>query len=127
MNFPEDLLYTRDHEWLRLDGDKGLLGITEYAQSELGDIVFIELPAPGSVFKKGDRLAVLESVKAISDVYAPCGCTIEKVNRELSAAPETINKDPYAAGWIAGVRLSSPAEGTDLLSAVEYASILKKH
>ena len=127
MNFPEGLLYTRDHEWLKLDGETGRIGITDYAQSELGDIVFIELPAPGAVFKKGDRLAVLESVKAISDVYAPCGCEVETVNGELAAAPETINADPYGSGWIASIRVTEAGSESELLSAAEYTSILKKH
>ncbi|MBX2991164.1 MAG: glycine cleavage system protein GcvH [Bacteroidetes bacterium] len=106
MNFPADLKYTKDHEWLKVDGDTGTIGITDYAQGELGDVVFVELPAIGKAVKAHDSFGTIEAVKAVSDLYAPVSGAILEVNKELEKSPETVNKDPYGAGWMVKIKLS---------------------
>jgi len=115
MNFPDDLLYTKDHEWIRFTGDSARVGITDHAQHELGDIVFLELPSPGRNVSAGEPVAVVESVKSVSDVYAPCTGTITARNENLPAA--TVNSDPYGEGWLFEM---SATERGQLMTADEY-------
>ena len=126
MNFPENLKYTKDHEWVVVNGDIGTVGITEYAQGELGDVVFVELPAVGKVLKQHETFGTIEAVKAVSDLFAPVSGTVTEVNKELSGTPEIVNKDPYGKGWMAKVRLSNAAELTSLLDAAAYKALIGK-
>jgi len=126
MNFPENLKYTKDHEWVAVNGDIGTVGITEYAQGELGDVVFVELPAVGKVLKQHETFGTIEAVKAVSDLFAPVSGAVTEVNKELSGTPEIVNKDPYGKGWMARVRLSNAAELTSLLDAAAYKALIGK-
>ncbi len=116
----EDLKYTDNHEWVQIDGDKITYGITDYAQEELGDIVYIELPLVDEDIEKGEVMGVVESVKTVSDLHSPVSGTILEVNEELEAAPELINEEPFSKGWIAKIEIDDPSELDDLLSAEEY-------
>lgn len=118
--FPGELRYTKEHEWLREEGGKARVGITAYAQQELGDVVFVDLPGEGAVVSVGDSFAVVESVKAVSDIYAPVSGRIVAVNTALEDRPELINEDPYGEGWIAVIEISEPAELQAMLTADEY-------
>jgi glycine cleavage system H protein len=124
LSVPEELQYTKSHEWVRTEGDTATLGITDYAQDELGDIVFVELPEEGTTFDAGDSFGTVESVKAVSDIYTPVGGEVVEVNEALNDNPEKINEDPYGDGWI--VKLSVSDEGTDLLSASDYEKLLEE-
>jgi len=116
---PEDLLYTKEHEWIRISGDTGTVGITDHAQSELGDIVFVELPKVGDKLAAGKSLGTIESVKAVSEIFCPVSGEIIEVNTPLVDAPETVNADPYGKGWLVRLRIENrPSEG--LLSAKQY-------
>jgi len=115
-----DLRYTRDHEWIRLDGDVGVVGITTYAQSQLGDVVFVELPAIGKRLEKGAEAAVVESVKAASEVYSPVDGEVVAVNDALEAAPAFVNEDAEGRGWFLKLKLSDPKQFDALMSAEEY-------
>jgi glycine cleavage system H protein len=126
MNFPENLKYTKDHEWIQIDGDTGIIGITDYAQGELGDVVFVELPAIGKVVKLHDSFGTIEAVKAVSDLYAPASGSVVAVNPELEKTPEIVNKDPYGKGWMVKVKLTNPAEVSGLLSAAAYKQLVGK-
>ena len=119
MQFPTDLLYTKDHEWVRFEGDEVLIGITEYAQQQMGDIVFAELPAVGDTLAQGAILANIESVKAVSEVFAPVAGQVSAVNDQLASAPELLNTNPYGA-WIARLRVSDVAQREGLLDAAAY-------
>ena len=119
----DDLKYTKSHEWVRVKGKQATIGITDHAQSELTDIVFVELPPVGKEVKKGDELCVVESVKSVSEVYAPVTGKIVAVNQKLDDAPELINKSPYADGWIAEIEVKNPTEVTGLLDASAYKKI----
>jgi glycine cleavage system H protein len=123
VSVPEELQYTRSHEWVRTEGDTATIGITDYAQDELGDIVFVELPEVGATFDAGDSFGTVESVKAVSDLYAPVGGEVVEVNEALDDSPEKINEDPYGEGWI--VKLSVSDEG-NLLSASDYEQLLEE-
>ena len=123
MSVPGDLQYTRTHEWVRREGDTATVGITDHAQDELGDVVFVELPEEGATFGAGDAFGTIESVKAVSDLYAPVGGEVVEVNSALDDVPEKVNEDPYGDGWI--VRLRVSGEG-DLLSAEEYEKVLEE-
>ena len=124
-NVPTDLRYTQTHEWLRTLPDGHVeIGITDHAQEALGDLVFVEVPEAGRTLKAGESCAVVESVKAASDVYAPIACTVIGGNPQLAAEPEAINKDPYGAGWLMRVRPENPAVVAALLSAADYTSFL---
>ena len=123
---PDDLKYTRNHEWLRLEGDVCTIGITDHAQSELGDIVFVELPEPGASLKEGNTFAVVESVKAVSDCYLPLAGEVVEANSALEAAPQTVNEDPYGAGWIAKFRAKDPSGVEALMDAGSYRELLEK-
>jgi glycine cleavage system H protein len=117
--------YTKDHEWISLDGDVGTVGITKYAQEQLGDIVFVELPAIGKAITKGGEAAVVESVKAASDVYAPISGDVVAVNDALADAPATVNEDAEGKGWFMKVKLKNPKELDELMSAEQYQDFLK--
>ncbi len=123
MSVPGDLQYTRTHEWVRREGDSATVGITNHAQDELGDVVFVELPEEGATFGAGDAFGTIESVKAVSDLYAPVSGEVIEVNSALEDAPEKVNEDPYGDGWI--IRLRVSGEG-DLLSAEEYEKVLEE-
>ena len=121
MNIPEDLQYTKSHEWVRIEGDTATIGITDHAQDELGDVVFVELPDEGDTFDAGDSFGTVESVKAVSDLYTPVGGEVVEVNTSLEDAPEKINDDPYGEGWIVRLRTTDEA---DLLSPEEYEKVV---
>ena len=121
MNVPDDLKYSSDHEWIRVDGNRIHVGITDYAQDALGDIVFVTLPAPGTEVRAGDTIGEVESTKSVSDVYAPLTGTVEARNDALEATPEIVNSDPYGEGWMLRIRVGDPAEVEALLDAGGYA------
>jgi len=123
LNVPEDLQYTKSHEWVRMQGGTATIGITDHAQEELGDVVFVELPEEGATIEAGESFGTAESVKAVSDVYAPVGGEVVEVNSSLEDAPEKINEDPYGGGWIVKLRTSDEAE---LLSPEEYEELVKE-
>jgi glycine cleavage system H protein len=123
LNIPEDLQYTKSHEWVRIEGDTATIGITDHAQVELGDIVFVELPEEGDAFDAGESFGTVESVKAVSDLYAPVGGEVVEVNSALEDAPENINEDPYGEGWIVKLRTTDEA---DLLSPEEYEKVVEE-
>lgn len=122
---PSDLKYTKNDEWLRIEGDMGTIGISDYAQDQLNDIVYVEFPDVGAVYKAGDSFGVVESVKAASDIYVPVGGTVIEVNRALEDQPELINTDPYGTGWLIKIRLSNPAEADALMDAAAYIEYCK--
>ena len=124
MNVPEELQYTKSHEWVRTEGDTATIGITDHAQEELGDIVYIELPEQGATFEAGESFGTVESVKAVSDLYTPVGGEVAEVNEALEDSPEKINEDPYGEGWMVKLRISG--EGTGLLSPDEYQQVLEQ-
>src|SRR5512137_1813913 len=124
--YPEENLYTKDHEWLFVQGDKATVGITDFAQHELGDIVYVELPEIGRQVKAGETMGTIESVKAVSEIYAPVSGAIAEVNPALTDAPETVNKDPHGAGWICKVKLQDPKELDGLMNAYAYSAIATK-
>jgi len=127
-NVPTDRQYSRSHEWVRALPDGTVeLGITDHAQQALGDLVFVEVPDLGRELGAGDACAVVESVKAASDVYSPLAGTVVAVNTQLSGAPELINQDPYGAGWILRLKAVTPPSGAELLSAAEYAAVADTH
>ena len=117
---PDDLLFTKEHEWLRVSGDRATIGISAHAQKELGDIVYVELPKPGMKFKSGESFGNIESVKAVSELFMPVSGEVTDINEELGASPEKINEDPYGAGWMIEIRLLNQDETSDLMSAEEY-------
>jgi glycine cleavage system H protein len=121
--FPDDLRYSREHEWVRRDGSQATIGITSFAADELGDIVYVELPAPGGLLKQFASFGVVESVKAVSDLYAPLSGSVLEVNEALRDHPELLNSEPYGAGWIARVELGDPDELDGLMDAAAYAEM----
>ncbi len=120
----DDLYYTKEHEWVKVEGDTAIVGITDYAQSELGDILYVELPDVGKTVSAGDVLATVEAVKAVSDVYAPLSGEVIEVNEALSTTPEVINKDPYGEGWMVKIKISNPDEVNQLLSPADYRNLI---
>jgi len=126
MNFPETLKYTKDHEWLLVNGEIGTVGITDHAQGELGDVVFVELPAVGKVVKQHETFGTIEAVKAVSDLYSPVSGTITEVNSSLQANPELVNQDPYGKGWMVKIKMANPSDANGLLSAVDYKALTGK-
>lgn len=124
MTIPADLKYTKEHEWVRIEGDTATLGISDHAQEALGDIVFVELPELGRALTPGDAFAVVESVKAVSDVYAPVGGEVIAVNEMLEGEPEKINTDPYGSGWIVQIKMSG--ETAELLDEAAYTTFLEE-
>ena len=125
MQVPDDLRYTDDHEWLRLEGDEGVVGITAYAAGELGDVVFVELPAPGTAFEAAQSFGVIESVKTASDLYSPLAGEVTEVNHELADRPELVNDDPYGEGWMIRLRLADPAATDGLKDAQAYRQLIE--
>jgi glycine cleavage system H protein len=124
MNVPGDLLYTKDHEWLRVEGDTGYAGITDFAQGELGDIVFVEIETVGETLKKEEVFGTIEAVKTVSDMFMPVGGEVLEVNPAIEASPDVVNKDPYGKGWMIKIKISDPAEVRLLLSAEQYKALL---
>jgi len=120
MSYPTRYRYTKEHEWVDLEGTQAKIGITEHAQSELGDVVFVELPAVGTQLKKGDNLGTVESVKAVSDIYAPLSGKVIEVNTKIESAPETINQDPHGEGWLVVLEVADSSEADHLLDAASY-------
>ena len=120
INFAADRKYTESHEWVKLEGDLAVIGLSDYAQDQLGDVVFVELPAVGSKIEAGKAFGVVESVKAASDVFAPVSGTVEAINEGLSSAPETVNQDANGRGWFVKIRPSNPAEMDKLMDAATY-------
>ena len=126
LNLPEDCRYTQDHEWVRIDGEKVRVGISDYAQDQLGDIVFLELPQVGDVFKKGEVFGTVESVKAVSELYMPVGGEVIAVNSTLEDSPQLVNKRPYEEGWMVDVKPIDPTEMDALLTRQAYLEMLGK-
>jgi len=120
MKVPSDLLYTEEHEWVAVNGDEATIGVTDYAQGELGDVVFVELPEAGSVVAQNESFGTIEAVKAVSDLFAAVSGTVAEVNPLLADAPETVNKDPYGDGWMIKVKMSNPEELKSLMDAAAY-------
>jgi len=124
-NVPEDLHYSKDHEWVRVEGDVAAVGITDYAQNSLGDVVYVELPKVGEEFAANESFGSVESVKAVSEVFSPVSGKVAEVNEALNDEPEKVNADPYGEGWMIKVRMSSPGEVDSLLTAAEYEDFTK--
>lgn len=124
MNIPKELKYSKDHEWVSVEGNMATIGITDYAQSQLGDVVFVELPEIGAEVAAGAGLSVVESVKAVSDIYAPISGKVVTVNEALADAPETVNQDPYGEGWIAKIEITNQAELDELLDSEAYEQLV---
>ena len=125
MNVPDDLRYTSDHEWARLEDSRVRVGITDYAQDALGDVVFVKLPDPGAVVAGAESISEVESTKSVSDIYAPLAGTVVEINSELNDAPEKLNEDPYGEGWIFVIELADPARFDDLLDAPSYRRLIE--
>ena len=123
--YPADLRYTREHEWAKLEGKRARVGITHFAQDQLGDVVFVELPKVGAKVTQMKAFGVVESVKAVSDLFAPLSGVVVEVNQELTQQPERVNRDPYGGGWLVVVELSNPGEADKLMSAAQYEEFLK--
>lgn len=123
--FPEDLRYTRDHEWVRTEGERAVMGITHFAQEQLGDVVFVELPEVGRELRAGEPFGVVESVKSVSDLYAPVGGRVVAVNDHLAEAPETVNRDPYGEGWMIAMEPEDPSAVDGLLSTADYRALVE--
>lgn len=126
MDFPEGLKYSKEHEWVLVEDDVAIIGITEFAQGELGDIVFVELPDVGEKISKDDPFGSLESVKAVSDIFAPISGAVTEINDDLKENPETINEDPYGDGWMIKVQLTDMDELKDLMSSDDYAEFIEQ-
>jgi len=124
MNVPENLFYTKDHEWLKVEGQFGFVGVTDFAQGELGDVVFIEIETMGETLKKEEVFGTIEAVKTVSDMFMPVGGEILEVNPSLEETPDVVNKDPYGEGWMIKMKISDPAEVKGLLSAESYKALL---
>lgn len=124
MSYPEDLRYTKQHEWVRAEGDIGTVGITEHAQKELGDIVYVDLPKVGAHVDQGKSLGSVESVKAVSDIYSPISGEVIEVNETLAQSPEKLNAEPHGAAWLVKIRMSAPDEAKKLLSAADYQAYI---
>ena len=124
MNLPVELKYTKEHEWIRVEGDEAFVGITDYAQSQLGDIVFVECETVGENLAEGDTFGTVEAVKTVSDLYLPVGGEVLEFNEELEGEPELVNKDPYGKGWIVKIKIADAAELEGLLSAEAYEAML---
>jgi glycine cleavage system H protein len=123
-NIPDDLKYTKDHEWVRVKGEKAVLGITDYAQHELGDIIFVELPETGVRAEAGKSLGTIEAVKTVADFFSPISGTVEEVNKELADNAGIINQDPYEKGWMFALKIDDPGEIDKLLSADQYKDLI---
>ena len=126
MNFPDNVKYTTDHEWIRVEGQFGWIGITDYAQSELGDIVYIEIPAVGTKVEKGKSFGTIEAVKAVSDLFVPVTGEVVELNAEMKDHPEVVNKDPYGKGWMVKIKIADPAQLDTLLDVQAYKTLVGK-
>lgn len=126
MEIPQELRYSEEHEWVAVDDNIATIGITDHAQEQLGDIVYLELPETGTAVTKGDKFGVVESVKAVSDIYSPVTGTVVSVNTGLPDTPETVNEEPYGEGWMIRVEMSNPEEVTDLMTAAEYGKFIEE-
>ena len=124
-NIPEDLHYSKDHEWVRVEGDAGVIGITDHAQGQLGDVVYVELPKVGDTFEAHEVFGSVESVKAVSELYCPVSGEVTEVNEALNDTPETVNSDPYGGAWMIRLRLKSSGEVDKLMTAAEYEDYTK--
>jgi glycine cleavage system H protein len=124
MNVPANLKYTKDHEWLKVEGDHALIGITDFAQHELGDIVFVEVETVGEILGKHESFGTIEAVKTVSDMFMPVSGEILEFNEDLTTKPEVINQDPYEKGWVVKIRLSDAGEIVDLLDAAQYQALI---
>jgi len=124
MNFPKELKYSKDHEWLRIDGDIGYIGITEFAQRELGDIVFVDVDTEGEKLEKEEVFGSIEAVKTVSDLFMPISGEVIEVNTKLDENPELVNSDPYGDGWIVKIRINSVSESNELLSNSDYEQLI---
>jgi len=124
MNFPENLKYTNDHEWIRVEGNVGYIGITDYAQGELGDVVFVDIDPDLKEITKGNTFGTIEAVKTVSDLYAPCSGKVIEVNKELSGDPEEVNTDPYGKGWMVKIEIKDESELNELLDIEDYKRLI---
>jgi glycine cleavage system H protein len=124
MNVPADLKYTRDHEWIRLEGDFAYIGVTDFAQGELGDIVFIEIETLGETLGREEVFGTIEAVKTVSDLFMPVGGEIVEINPLLADTPDVVNKDPYGNGWMVKIKISNPSEAAELLTAEKYSELI---
>ncbi|HOK25624.1 MAG TPA: glycine cleavage system protein GcvH [Bacteroidales bacterium] len=124
MNIPDNLKYTKDHEWLRVEGEFGVVGITDFAQGELGDIVFVEIGTLGETLKKGEPFGTIEAVKTVSDIFMPVSGEVLEVNPEIESSPELVNKDPYGKGWMIRIKIADPTEINDLLTPEAYRTLV---
>jgi len=124
--YPSDYRYTKEHEWIKVSGNTGTIGITDYAQHELGDVVFVELPAVGTVIKAGDVFGTVESVKAVSEIYAPVSGEVIEANAALANAPEIVNSDPHGAAWLIKINLADPAEASRMMDAAAYQAFVSE-
>lgn len=124
-NIPEEFKYTKDHEWVLIEDDVATIGITDYAQNALGDVVYVELPNPGENFEAHDAFGSVESVKAVSEIFTPLGGEIMEINEDLNDAPEVVNDDPYGDAWLVKVKMDDPSEVDELLTSEEYADFLE--
>jgi glycine cleavage system H protein len=124
MNFPDNLRYTKDHEWIRLEGDEAIVGITDFAQHELGDIVYVEIETVGQQLNSGDVFGTVEAVKTVSDLYLPVSGSVIEVNPKLNSNPEVVNSDPYGEGWMARIKLSNIADVESLMTAEAYQNLV---
>lgn len=125
MNIPAELKYTKDHEWIRVEGNTGIIGITDYAQGELGDVVFVDIvKGVGDTLSPNENFGTIEAVKTVSELYAPCSGTILEISSDLNDAPEYINQDPYGKGWMIKIELTNPAELDSLLDAAAYGELV---
>lgn len=126
MNIPQDLKYTKDHEWIKIEGESATIGITDFAQNELGDIVYVDISSVGQVVKQHEVFGTVEAVKTVSDLYMPVGGKVTEFNKSLESAPEKVNNDPYGEGWMVKVSMNNAGEAAGLLSADEYKELIGK-
>jgi glycine cleavage system H protein len=126
MTIPDELRYTAEHEWVAINGENASVGITDFAQQQLGDVVYVSVPAPGSRVTAGEPCGEIESTKSVSDIYSPLDGEVTEVNADIDDDPGLVNSDPYGAGWLMRIRLASPTELPDLLSAEEYADLTQQ-
>lgn len=124
MNFPESLKYTKDHEWVKVDGDIATVGITDFAQGELGDIVYVDISSAGETLGKEEIFGTVEAVKTVSDLFMPVSGEVLEVNPALDASPDSVNKDPYGNGWMIKIKMSEPSEASSLMSAADYKNVV---
>lgn len=125
MNVPEDLRYSADHEWVKVEGEHARVGITDYAQDALGDVVYVQVPAAGATVKAGESFSEIESTKSVSDIYAPVSGTVVDVNADLADTPQRVNDDPYGEGWLCVIEMSDPTEVDTLLDAAGYLTLVE--